>query len=337
MIVLKRIFVPLLALLLTACPGGGDDYEFEYETIILDSPVNLDGINSRFDDYNSDLPFPAARFEIFFSSNRSSSGDQFDIIHRNMDISYHVKDDVLDVHYTGSELSSFETELFPLINSMDDELGPFSFFGPKEHGYFFYADNLEGDFNIRFTHFLKSDFGTYGAREIINGPFDLEVINSDKDDLYPCITEDLTHLFFCSNRENDMFDIYEIQLPEETELHGFFTGTEPGAPVLNQVLSSEGHDKCPSIYGNILVFSSDREGGYGGFDLYYSMLNKGIWTSPVNFGPEINTEYDEYRPITFSFVNFQYLMIFSSNRPGGQGGFDLYMVKADAAIAASSV
>ena len=102
---------------------------------------------------------------------------------------------------------------------------------------------------------------------------------------------------------------------------------------MNEVLSSDFNDKCPFIFEDIMVFTSDREGGYGGFDLYYSLRVGGAWTAPVNFGPRINTEYDEYRPILFHFMAIQTnLMIFSSNRPGGQGGFDLYMVKADSYI-----
>jgi hypothetical protein len=338
MTISKRLLFPLLALLLTACPGGGGgDYEFDYETIILETPVNLDGINTRFDDYNMNLPYAAARFEIFFSSNRNSGGGQYDIVHRDLDISYHIKDDVLDVHYTGNDYSTFVTELLPLINSQSDELGPFSFFGPLEHAYFFYADNQDSVFNIRFIHYLKSDFGTYGASEVINGPLKLAAISSDKDDLYPTITEDQTQMLFCSNRDNDLFNIYSIELPEAAELHPFFTGTEVVSPVINTVLSSEGQDKCPSINGDFMVLSSDRAGGYGGFDLYFSFLQNGAWSTPVNFGADINTEFDEYRPVTFSFDSFKHLMIFSSNRPGGKGGFDLYMVRADAAIQTQSV
>lgn len=324
-----RILVPLFTLVLTGCPIWNNDYEFDYETIVTETPVNLEGINSRQDDYNSDLPYPAGRFDIYFSSNRYG---EFDIIHKSMDISYHAKDDALDVHYNNSDYDLYEENILPVINSDSAELGPFTFFGPHEYSYFFYANNQGGDFDIRFAWYLKSDFGTYGANNVVNGPEDLVAVNSDMDDLYPTIREDQTQLLFCSNRENGLFSIYSIQLPNDLELHDFFTGTEPGEPVLESALSSDYNDKCPSIHNDLLVFSSDREGGYGGFDLYFSLLLNGQWTSPVNFGPEINTEYDEYRPITFSFDNFKHLMIFSSDRPGGKGGFDLYMVQADGVI-----
>ncbi len=67
--------------------------------------------------------------------------------------------------------------------------------------------------------------------------------------------------------------------------------------------------------------------GHGGFDLWYSLYDGRNWLAPVNFGEEINTEYDEFRPVVVStedgfFMND--LLIFSSDRPGGMGGFDLY-------------
>jgi hypothetical protein len=53
----------------------------------------------------------------------------------------------------------------------------------------------------------------------------------------------------------------------------------------------------------------------------------GKWTKPVNFGPSINTSYDEYRPVIKTVTGFTNdFLIFSSNRPGGKGGFDLYYV-----------
>jgi len=94
------------------------------------------------------------------------------------------------------------------------------------------------------------------------------------------------------------------------------------------VLSSEFDDKCPSINNNILVFASNRAGGFGGYDLYYSFFENGNWGEPINFGSGINSEYDEFRPIVRS-DEWQFdndMMIFSSNRLGGKGGFDLYCV-----------
>ncbi|MFN3604864.1 MAG: OmpA family protein [Leptonema sp. (in: bacteria)] len=91
-------------------------------------------------------------------------------------------------------------------------------------------------------------------------------------------------------------------------------------------INSNFDDLMPYITldGKKLFFVSNRPGGYGGFDIWYSerdlTINK--WAKPVNLGPTINTEYDEITP--FLTKNGQKL-IFSSNRPQGMGQFDLYI------------
>ena len=87
-------------------------------------------------------------------------------------------------------------------------------------------------------------------------------------------------------------------------------------------------DKCSFIISDFMVFASNRAGGYGGYDLYYSRFENGVWNAPINFGEKINSEYDEFRPIVRALGDSTYFkndfMLFSSNRPGGKGGFDLY-------------
>jgi hypothetical protein len=90
-------------------------------------------------------------------------------------------------------------------------------------------------------------------------------------------------------------------------------------------INSTWDEKCPFVYGNVIVFASNRPGGMGGYDLYYSIFKKGKWGFPVNLGPRINTTSDEFRPLIGYHQDFTNNgLLFSSNRPGGQGGFDLY-------------
>ncbi len=45
-------------------------------------------------------------------------------------------------------------------------------------------------------------------------------------------------------------------------------------------------------------FTSDREGGFGGLDIYMvKKLPNGNWGTPRNLGPDINTEFDEETPM----------------------------------------
>ena len=92
-------------------------------------------------------------------------------------------------------------------------------------------------------------------------------------------------------------------------------------------MSTAFDELCPFVIENLLVFASNRDGGFGGYDLYYSKWENGEWTAPINFGEKINSEFDEFRPIVREELEFNNdIMIFSSNKPEGMGGFDLYYV-----------
>ncbi len=71
-----------------------------------------------------------------------------------------------------------------------------------------------------------------------------------------------------------------------------------------------------------LYFASDREGGYGGLDLYVTELRAGEWTEPRNLGTAVNTPGDEAHP----FAHADGTLYFSSNGHGGVGGLDVFSV-----------
>ena len=71
----------------------------------------------------------------------------------------------------------------------------------------------------------------------------------------------------------------------------------------------------------MLIFASKRKGGFGGYDLYYSSLNDGLWSPAINLGPQVNTKYDEISPY---FTHSGTMLFFSSNREGSIGGYDIF-------------
>ncbi len=77
---------------------------------------------------------------------------------------------------------------------------------------------------------------------------------------------------------------------------------------------------------SICLFSSDRPGGFGGYDLYISMLSNDNWTQPINLGPAINTFYNERFP--FLTRNGQ-MLLFSSDNLESIGGFDIFRASFD--------
>ena len=79
---------------------------------------------------------------------------------------------------------------------------------------------------------------------------------------------------------------------------------------------------CLTPDGKRLYFSSDRDGGLGGLDIYYSDVNsEGEWSTPVNVGAPINTPDNEDSP----FMHFDgRTLFFSSDGHKTIGGFDIF-------------
>jgi outer membrane protein OmpA-like peptidoglycan-associated protein/tetratricopeptide (TPR) repeat protein len=77
--------------------------------------------------------------------------------------------------------------------------------------------------------------------------------------------------------------------------------------------------------GQTLYFVSDRDGGYGGYDIYKTQKDEsGNWGHPVNMGPKINTSGNEKSP--FIHTDSQTLY-FSSDGHMGLGGYDIFFTK----------
>lgn len=71
----------------------------------------------------------------------------------------------------------------------------------------------------------------------------------------------------------------------------------------------------------ILYFVSDRPGGVGGMDIWYSLVKNGAASQCVNLGPQVNSPADEITPY---YDQPNGVLYFSSDRMGGKGGHDIY-------------
>ena len=70
-----------------------------------------------------------------------------------------------------------------------------------------------------------------------------------------------------------------------------------------------------------IIYADNREGGYGGYDLYIITKKNGKWSQPLNMGPTVNTSHDEKSPY---LTNDGRVLYFSSDRPQSVGGFDVF-------------
>ena len=64
---------------------------------------------------------------------------------------------------------------------------------------------------------------------------------------------------------------------------------------LPKEINTDGNETTPFLTskGDILFFSSDALAGFGGYDIYYSKLENGVWSKPTNLGPKFNSVNDD--------------------------------------------
>jgi tetratricopeptide (TPR) repeat protein len=96
------------------------------------------------------------------------------------------------------------------------------------------------------------------------------------------------------------------------------------APPVNDPKATE-NSATISPCGDTLFFASDRPGGFGGFDLYYSLRIGGGWGLPINMGETINTPYNDAYPQ----YNPDGYFYFASEGHSSMGGYDVFRTKYD--------
>ncbi len=109
--------------------------------------------------------------------------------------------------------------------------------------------------------------------------------------------------------------IYYIETddPEATELVPY---------EWNSKKYSSAHPMARMMDGYLtMVYSSNMDSGMGMSDLYMSQHVAGRWTKPKNLGKHINSSSRD----VFPYLDKKFNLYFSSNRPGGNGGLDLYV------------
>ncbi len=290
-----------------------------------DTVVNLSGLNSAYDDYNLALYQFTGSIQLIFSSNRASSGGQFDLVQGSLSYTFNqtTGDFTMENEITDD---AFIDKLISTANTQGNDFGPYRFFSSVD-GYDYMvlsSENSDGNLDLFYTKSLPYTTEVHD----VYGPYPVTILNTNSNEAYLCFNAAQDSAYFTSDAGGD-FDIYVIEKPADSNMDTWFNQTyEPSVKV--DSVNSTADDKCPFIYRKIMVFTSNRPGGLGGYDLYYSLFKNGKWSSPVNFGAPINTSSDEYRPVVGGDDNFSNLyLMFSSNRPGGKGGFDLYFTGID--------
>ncbi len=189
--------------------------------------------------------------------------------------------------------------------------GTFSFDPALYYGYYTQCNGASGKLlqcNIMYAHY----------NETLNKWEDSKLFDFNSQTFriqHPALSSDGNSIYFSSDMPGGYggADIYVIKK----------VGTTWGKPEnLGPTINTIGNEGFPFFSGDtLLVFASDGQTGFGGLDIFMSSYKNGVFSTPVNMMPPINSSADDFNLV---FKNSKKEGFFSSNRPGGVGDDDIY-------------
>jgi outer membrane protein OmpA-like peptidoglycan-associated protein len=159
---------------------------------------------------------------------------------------------------------------------------------------------------------------THPNQQYFFNPMNLgDSVNTPRSEYLPCVTIEDSLIVFTRLVDGMREDFIESKITGNNQYSKW--RTIPGA--LNEEPKKGAITLSPD--GEWLIFAADFSGrGLGSFDLYITYWTNEGWSEPVNLGDKINTEFWETTP---SLSPDKRTLYFTSNRPGGIGGSDLYV------------
>jgi len=215
-----------------------------------------------------------------------------------------------------------------------------------------YSKKVKMDFNsefnqsnVAFSTDLKRVYFTQNHKTRNKGDINLKLFSADvsqkgqwtnikelpfNSDAYSCahpaLNDEGNKLFFASNMPGGFgsSDIYVVDILPDNKY---------GKPRnLGAYINSPHRDNFPEINNSLLYFSSNKPGGMGGLDIYMVPVEN-MFIEPTNIGEPMNSKYDDFSFVINGKMRKGY---FTSNRPQGKGGDDIYSFTQETAIKSCS-
>ncbi|MFB6306828.1 MAG: hypothetical protein ABEH43_07555, partial [Flavobacteriales bacterium] len=128
------------------------------------------------------------------------------------------------------------------------------------------------------------------------------------------------------NRCNEKKDSCRIVVTKKKE-NGKWGKPKPLNSKINKPNAKNTHPYVTTFNGKeVLFFASNREGGIGKFDIWYSFKGKEGFKEPINIGKPVNSIDNEITPFYAPDLKILY---FSSDWHLGLGGYDIFKARGE--------
>ncbi len=200
------------------------------------------------------------------------------------------------------------------VNSKSGEYGPFE----KDSILYFTGINTSRN-NIESKIFKSKvkgyKFSKFDALDATINDSGITVSNA--------VFDPIGNTLYCTRCDGNNSRINNCGIYEYAYKNNQFGESKKLPAEINKEGATNTHPSLTLINGKLtMYFASNRPGGEGGMDIWYSVKNSdGTWQSPVNAGKNVNTAEDEITPF---FCNPCQTLFFSSTFHQGMGGFDIF-------------
>lgn len=177
--------------------------------------------------------------------------------------------------------------------------------------------------SVYFSKNVPGRLGVLVESRYVNGKWTKPAVlpfSGQYNDYDPFFSADGKKMFFCSNRplpgkDRRNFDVYAV----ERRSNGWSEPINLGAPI-----NTDNDEFYPSVADDgTIIFSSNRPGGKGAYDIFMAAWSNGAYGDPVSLSDSINlasSEIDNYLAPDKSYIIFA-----GYGRQDSHGGGDLYI------------
>lgn len=155
-----------------------------------------------------------------------------------------------------------------------------------------------------------------------------ENINTIHDEYVPLIPKDESFMVFTSRRPNEIHHEKDAAQEYFEDIYTVKANSNKtwGSPMLldkNGTINTATHDASTALSTDgkhLLIYRTDESIVRG--NIYESINKNGTWGAPQKLNENVNSE--EYTETSACYSADRKMIFFSSNRPGGYGGKDIY-------------